>query len=405
MYNAIVIGGGVAGLFVAQHIRKNVLVLEKNNSLGQKLLVSGSGQCNFTHNGYIKEFFNKYGDKQNFVKKCLNAFSNQDSIRFFNDNGINSIITENGKVFPKSLNSEDILNILIKLNRLNTLKTNIDIKKVTFLDDIFCIVDNNNNQYFSKNLVIATGGITYPKLGASSFGYVIAKQFGHTIIEPRPALTNIISKQRAITTLAGISFKQLKIEIYRNNNKVLDCIGDLIITHKGLSGPVILDNSRNIKPNDTLNINFLPKFNYESLHDKLVNDFHKFGSLKLLSYLKMFDLPKSLLEHFCEQLNISKNFCCAQIIKSHRKELCKLLTMYPIEVDNLGGLNIAMVTHGGVCTKEIYSSTFESKIQKNLYFIGEVLDIDGNTGGYNIQFAFSSAFSSGRKIIENSIHC
>ncbi|ONI39824.1 hypothetical protein AN639_00500 [Candidatus Epulonipiscium fishelsonii] len=400
MYNTIVIGGGAAGLFLAQHIGKNVLVLEKNNSLGRKLLASGSRQCNFTHNGDIKEFFNKYGDKQNFVKKCLNTFSNKDSIKFFSATGMNSITNDNGKVFPKSLKSEDILNILIKLNKFNTLKTKIDIKEVNFLDNTFRILDSNNNQYFSENLVVATGGITYPKLGASSFGYELARQFGHTIIEPAPALTNVIVRQRSITKLTGLSFKQLKIISYRNNKKVLDCTGDLIITHKGLSGPIILDNSRNIKPNDILNINFLPQYNYENLNQQFIKDFNKFGTVTLSSYLKIFNLPKSLLEYLCEQLNISKSLCCAQLIKSQRKELCRLLTMFPIEIEQLGGINIAMVTAGGVCTKEIYSSTFESKLQKNLYFIGEVLDVDGNTGGYNIQFAFSSAYSCGKKILK-----
>ncbi len=397
--DAIVIGAGPAGLFASQKMASyglKVLLIEKNSQLGRKLLISGSGQCNFTHMG--GEFDDKYGDKYKFIKFALNTFDNTSTIKFFNRLGVEHEITDEGKVFPKSRKSSDILETLVNSNKLNgtVIKANTNIKSIVEYDNMYNILDEQKNTYSCSNLVIATGGCSYPQLGASDFGHQVAKQFGHSIEEPRPALTGITTTEKYFSDISGVSFNDVSLTIWRDSKKIKNKKGDLLFTHKGISGPVILNSTRWMKSGDILTFNLL-NIPYEELCAKFELDFQ--SKVQLLSYLKKLELPKSFCNIMLEELQLDSKLNCANINKIQRKQLVKYLTNLTLTVENVGPLQSAMVTAGGVNLKEINPRTFESRKQKNLYFIGEVVDIDADTGGYNIQAAFSMAYICAQHII------
>ncbi|OOB79747.1 MAG: hypothetical protein BEN18_03175 [Epulopiscium sp. Nuni2H_MBin001] len=394
-------GAGPAGLFAAQKIASaglQVLLIEKNNEVGKKLLVSGSGQCNFTHAGNIEDFFDKYGDKQKTVKHALKSFDNKGTTNFFKRLGVDYEITEGGKIFPKSRKSSSILGALVNINKLNgtVIKSNTNIKSIIEYDNMYNLMDDKGNSYCCNNLIIATGGCSYPQLGANSSGHKIAKQFGHSIVEPKAALTNVLTQETIYQELSGVSFENVSLTILRGDKKIKDKKGDLLFTHKGVSGPVILNSTRWIQDKDRLVFN-LVNMSYEELDAKFEKDFQ--NKIQLLSYFKKLELPKSFCNIMLEHIGLDVHMNCANINKHQRKKLVKYLTSLTLTVESVGPLATAMVTAGGVNTKEINPTTFESRKQKNLYFIGEVVDVDGDTGGYNIQIAFSMAYVCATHII------
>lgn len=404
-YHTIVIGAGPAGLLAAQILARQhlkVLLLERNKKAGQKLLLSGSGQCNFTHSGPIDHFFNCYGDHAKFLKKALLTFDNQMCMDYFQKSGVNYHILPNGKVFPKSMDSKDILNSLL----LNCQLANVEIKyrsvatHLTVYDHVFTVETIDQKRYFSDHIIIATGGKSYPNTGSDGLGYTLAENIGHHIILPKPALTDVRIKNQPFIQLAGLSFQNIELSIWRDHKKLVSYQGDLLFTHKGLSGPAILNTSRWIDKNDCLTINFLYPQSYEQTKTYFTNYFNEQGKEEMITFLKKLKLPKSFCHLACDLLEIDPHLLCAKLSKKNREALVQFLTKCPFEVDSLGGFHMAMATAGGVCLKEVNPSSMESRKQKGLYFAGEVLDIDGNTGGYNIQAAFSTAYLASQHILK-----
>ncbi|OON99395.1 MAG: hypothetical protein ATN35_12810 [Epulopiscium sp. Nele67-Bin004] len=395
-YNTIVVGSGPSGLFAASQLAKygiKTLLVEKNQQLGKKLLVSGSGQCNFTHSGKVEDFLDKYGDNAKFVKRALLAYDNKKVLQFFRENGVQEEIVDNGKVFPKSRNSQSVVDALVHVNKMygTTIKNNTNIINITYCDEMFSVITQNGETYLCTNLIIATGGCSYSQLGTTGWGYEVAKTFGHKIIKPRPALTNIFITDKSYKALSGISLENVQMTIMKNNKKLKDRCGTLLFTHKGLSGPLILDATRWIDAGDTLVFNVINK-QYVEFEKQLEAELSANGKMQIVTYLRQFCVPKSFVDHMLTTLQIESSTVCARISKVQRKAIAKHLTMLTITVENVGDIKTAMVTAGGVSTKELNPLTFESKKANNLYFIGEVVDVDGDTGGYNIQIAFSMAY-------------
>jgi hypothetical protein len=387
MYDIIIIGSGPSGLFASANIKnKKILLLEKNEILGKKLLVSGSGQCNLTHSGDIKDFFNHYGQKKNYVKKILLRFSNVDLIKYFNQRGLDFIVDENGKYFPKSLKSKDLMNVLIDEIYNNNVEIMLS-KKVTKISkekdfSVYC----GEKKYIAKNVVIATGGKSYPVLGTTGDGYEFAETLGHKIISTKPSLTSLNIENFNYKELAGTSFKNAKISI---SNK-LSNIGDLLITHKGFSGPCVLDFSRYIYDGDIIYISFLnlikEKFS-NILYNKLLENPKK----DIFNILKDFDFTKKFLYFILNELKINYKELACNLNKKDRNAIVDYFIEKPFKVSTVNGFDSAMVTSGGIDTFEIDSKTMQSKLVEGLFFCGEIIDVDGDTGGYNIQFAFSTA--------------
>jgi hypothetical protein len=379
-WDVIIIGGGPAGIFTACQLDRDlrVLIIEKNEQLGKKLLVSGSGQCNLTHDGSIMDFFERFNKKGRYVRRALSLFTNENLQTYFTSRGLRLITREDGKVFPESLQSQHILKILSdeleKLNRSVEFKSTVtDIK---YSDGVFAVT-TDEKIHRSKVVVVATGGITYPSLGSSGDGQRFAKQFGHKIIPMKGGLSPVVSKEVKENDLSGITLKKITLNVHRVNRKVGTYTGDLLFTHKGLSGPVIIDHSRDFEAQDELRVDLGIRIDQLDEKKALINALKKYVPIRLAAYiLGCSEIPeKALLK---------------SISKSQLKSLERNLHALNFLIDIIGQSNNSMVTCGGVGFEDVNMKTLESRLVEGLYFVGEVLDIDGESGGYNIQAAFST---------------
>lgn len=411
-YDVIIIGAGPAGMFTAINIPKSkkVLLLETKDFPGRKLLMAGSGRCNLTHTGERNEFPNYYGDNGNFLKTALGKFSNHDLIRYMNERGLNTTIDKNGKVFPSTQKARDVLDILLRDMLQQGVHThyNEPVKKVEYVENStfpFSLYtqdkrNNRDNTYKSQALVIATGGRSYPTTGSTGDGYNFAKELGHNIIPTKPALTPVRIKKYKFSTISGVSLPQRTIYLYRADKKIKENRGDIGFTHDGLSGPAILDFSRYFEKNDILKLNIVDQTPQE-FSQTFISKTETDGRTSVKNFLKTYEIPESLIKILLEQLTIDPAEKLAKIGRNLRLKLAEYVCEYPFTIESFGGFDIAMVTHGGVDTKEIYPKKMESRLIKNLFFAGEVIDIDGNTGGYNIQAAFSTGYLAAMNIINN----
>ena len=399
-YAVAIIGAGPAGLFSAIHAagqKSPVLLLEKNTQPGAKLRITGSGQCNLTHDGAIAAFFSHYGRNENFLKPSLRSFTNTDLIRFFTERGCVMETEKTGKIFPVSRKSADVLGILLQEchKRKVRLMCGETVVTVTSDSDGF-LIRTVRGQYHAKNLVIATGGTSYPKTGSCGDGFRFARSLGHTIISTAPALTPILIANHPFFDLSGISFTGMHFSIWRAGKKEFDFTGDVLITHEGLSGPGILDCSRAIQPGDEIHVSFLSG---TMTRDAFAADFSGrvlASSKKLVkSALLQYDIPERLVQELLTIAGVPEGLTCAHLPASLRAQLITVVTDFPLTVAALGNYSVAMVTRGGVALPEVNQKTMESRIVPGLYFAGEVLDIDGDTGGYNLQAAFSTGRCAG----------
>ena len=411
-YDLIIVGAGPSGLFCALNSMqkgKKILILEKKSSPGHKLLISGTGQCNITHDGDIQDFLDHYGDQGRFLRPALLGFTNIDLISFFNEKGLGMIREKGDKMFPETKRARDVLNIITtQCRELGVvIKCNQAVKSITRNENGF-LVGCIGGSYGSRLLVIATGGCSYPATGSCGDGYRFAGILGHRITEIGPALTPLIITDYPFSDLAGLSFPNMKISLYRHA-KIREHSGDILFTHEGLSGPGILDLSRYIRAKDILKLSFVPDGKRKALEEWLVDKARLDGARSLLSVLA--DLPRfvpssvplypRLIKRMLEISGIATDLKMAQLTRDMRSCLIDNLTGLSLVVSDLCGYNTAMVTRGGVETMEVDPKTMQSRLVKGLYLVGEVLDVDGDTGGYNLQAAFSTGMLAARSIKSN----
>ncbi|PUU87174.1 NAD(P)/FAD-dependent oxidoreductase [Halanaerobium sp.] len=403
----IIAGAGPAGLFAAiqaaeDNKNKDILILEKNHSAGKKLLISGSGQCNLTHAGNIANFFNHYGDNFNFLLGPLYTFDNKMLMNFFKHRGIKFRKARGGKIFPASNKASDILDVLLKeCNKKNIkIKYNEEVKKVNYNNNSNKFeITTSNNYYSSKFFLLTTGGKSFPKTGSTGDGFEIAADLGHKIIEPRPALAPVIIKNYKFKMLSGISLRNKEISLFRDNNLLKSWSGDLLLTHRGLSGPGIINYSRYIRSGDIIKVKLL-NYNKNELENNLIKKIEREGKLNLLNLLIKYPLAQRLIEKILEIAKIDGSINAAHLNKKERKEIIEHFSSLEFKVKKLAGFHQSMVTKGGIDLKEINPQNMESRIINNFFAAGEVLDIDGDTGGYNLQAAFSTAYLAGIEISE-----
>lgn len=404
-YDIIVIGSGPAGLFTAINSsikNKKVLILERNSSAGKKLLISGAGQCNLTHKGSIDDFLNYYGDNGRFLKHSLFNYTNDDLLDFFKKRGLDFTSNEDGKIFPNTLKAFDVLNILLEECK----KKKVDIKydqRVEIVnydeENSYFSIKAKKQEYKSKYLVIATGGKSYNSTGSTGDGYVFARDLGHNVEEPMPSLTPVYIKNYPFSELSGISFENINITLWRNNKKIKEFNGDILLTHKNISGPGILNFSRYVLAGDILKINFVGAENEERFRKEFIEVIQSNGKLMVKTILREYSLPKRFIDRLLKLSDIPDELKGSELDKKRRKKLIKMLISFPMEVEKLGDFHIAMATRGGVSLKWVNPKTMESRIVKGLFFTGEILDIDGDTGGYNIQAAFSMGKLAAQTIV------
>lgn len=391
-FDQIIIGAGAAGLFAAAHSKLKTLILEKKSSPGNKLLIAGQGRCNFTHSGKITDFFTHYGENSGFIKHALKKFTNVDLIDFFKSRGLEITEDRNGKLFPQSGNARDILEILLKECKKNghLIKLNEPVLNLSNHQGIF-VVNSKTEQYSCHKLIVTTGGMSYPSTGSSGDGYAFAKIFGHSIVSPKPSLSPVYVKRYIYQDLAGVSLKDCCISLHRNTKKIKSHTGDIGFTHKGLSGPGILDFSRYMLVNDILKIN-ISGISIDEFNRRFLEEVRSNGKSTVQVFLRQFDIPKGLSRFILSEIHLEPSEKIGNITRDQRKNLAEKFCELPFDIERIGGYHIAMATAGGVALDEVNPKTMESKLQKGLFFAGEVLDIDGDTGGYNLQAAFSGGY-------------
>lgn len=388
MFDVIVIGGGPAGIFTsifAKNRGKKVLLLEKMEKLGKKLLIAGQGQCNLTHIGNKEDFIKRYGDNGAFLKKALYKYPPQSLVDFFEKRGLPLIVTEKGKYFPKTLRSLDVLALLKEELKGVEIKLNTPVIKIEFSEGFK--VYTENTLYLSEKLVIATGGKSYEVTGSSGDGYNFSRGLGLRIIEPKPCLTPCYIKDYPYTSLSGVSFRDIIIEHWRDVKKVGEYRGDLLFTHKNLSGPVIIDNSRYFLKGDMIKVNYTGK--KREIFEKEFRENFK-TSKKVKNIFNNPNLSERFVGAILNYLKIDEEKKANELNKDEIKKIIESFTENPYEISRLEGFNVAMATAGGVALEEINKNTMESKKIKGLFIVGELLDIDGDTGGFNIQAAYST---------------
>lgn len=401
----IVIGGGPAGLFCALQaagnagMNRRVVVLEKNAACGRKLLVTGAGQCNLTHGGDIRAFFSHYGDHGAFLRPALLGFTNRDLIAFFESRGLSMVADAGEKVFPATRKASDVLDLLLRECRERGVEIRCDeaVLSIEQRDGGF-LVATGTARYTAPRVVIATGGASYPATGSSGDGYRLAAGLGQPVTAIRPALAAVAVEDHLFPHLAGISFDGVAVSLFRENRKVREGSGDLLFTHAGLSGPVVLPLSRSIEAGDVLTVSFVPGRPRETLQNDLVETVAAHGTRQVKTVLSDFRLPGRFANELLHRIGIPQDLTCAHLSKQMRNDLVAHLTAFPFRVKAVGGFHEAMVTAGGVALDEVDQKTMASRRIPGLFFIGEVLDIDGDTGGYNLQAAFSTAYAAARAI-------
>lgn len=394
LYDLIVIGGGPAGIFGAIYSAQKgmkVAIIEKKNRMGKKLLAAGSGKCNLTHRGEAKDFISRFGKNGKFLKSSLYNYKPQDFREFFKKNGLPlTLIEESGKYFPETFSSVDVVNLLYSICRKNHIHIFEDspVVDLCLIEDEKFSVKTEKGEFISKNILIATGGKSYPATGSEGDGYAFAKALGHTIITPKPALTPVYVMDYPFADLSGISFRGAALDLYRDGKKADTHEGDLLFTHKNLSGPLILDFSRSIEKGDNLKINFL-SIKKSTLEENFLDSVASNGKMGIKRFLCETGLPERFVKKLLKLLNIEDDKKICDISKEERNLFLSNICEMDFIVSKPGGYDIAMVTAGGVSLKEVNPKTMESKLVKGLYFAGEILDIDGDTGGFNIQAACS----------------
>ncbi len=396
---AVIIGGGPAGLFLAARLGiSGTVVLEKGPRPGRKLSVSGSGQCNLSHSGHIEEFLSRYGANGRFLRKALGSFTNEDLSRWFESRGLAiEEEPEGGKLFPASRKASDALSVLVRECGLvgAVIQNEVRVRRIERRGELYLIHIERRGGVECEALeaplvAVATGGMSYPATGSEGDGYALAAALGHSIVEPRPALSPIIARDFRLGELSGLSFPGLGFVLKRGGRAELRAKGDALITSDGLSGPLILDASRHIRAGDTLELDFAGA-SPEGLRAELAARASAAPRALVRNLLAESGLPKRLAAAVCSEAGLDPELRAAELTRLGRAALARLSTGYPVLVDRVAGFDKAMATAGGVSLGEVDAATMESRIAPGLFFAGEVLDIDGDTGGYNLQAAFSTA--------------
>lgn len=404
-FDVLVIGGGAAGLMAAYSAGKcglRVLVAERNNILGRKLRITGKGRCNVTNDCDINTLMKNIPRNGKFLYSAFSRFSAEDTKNFFEQRGV-PLKTERGnRVFPVSDKAADIVGALVTACEENgvVFKTEQADKILVENGAAVGIHCKSSNEYRADKIILATGGKSYPLTGSDGSGYALAQEVGHTITAIRPSLVALVSKDECCGDMQGLSLKNVELYLYKNEDKkpLYSELGEMLFTHFGLSGPLVLSASAHIgdisKDKYYVKIDLKPGLDEQKLDLRIIRDFEKNKNKKFANSLDEL-LPRKLIPIIVMRSGINPLGQVNSITKEERRGLVSLIKGLKIEIDDFGPIDEAIITSGGVNVKEVNPKDMQSKLVRGLYFAGEILDVDGYTGGFNLQIAFSSGFAAG----------
>ncbi len=401
MSRVIVIGGGASGMMAAIAAKKNgndVTLLEKNEKLGKKLFITGKGRCNLTNASDINSHMNNLMSNPKFMYSAFNAFDSDDIISLVEESGVKTKVERGNRVFPNSDKSSDVIKALKK--QLDSLGVNVvlnyEVKDIT-KENEFKI----NDEYTCDSLIIATGGLSYKSTGSTGDGYKWAKQFNHKTTKTYPSLVPFNIKEDYCKELQGLSLKNVNLKLIKDDKTLYEDLGEMIFTHFGVSGPLVLSASSFVadKMEDgyKISIDLKPALDEATLDKRILRDFDKYKNKNFNNSLNDL-LPKKLIPIIIRLSGIDEYKKVNEITKEERQRLVGLIKNLEFNIDSLRGYDEAIITKGGIDVKEINPKTMESKIVPGLYFVGEVLDLDSLTGGYNLQLAWSTGYVAGNSI-------
>lgn len=396
-----IIGGGAAGLMAGGFLSKQgytVTIFDGNEKCGKKLYITGKGRCNVTNACEKEEYLENVVNGRKFMMSAINQFTPYDTQSFFESLGVKLKVERGNRVFPLSDKASDIIKALTLHCGDCEIKLNEIVKAIEKKESFFVVLTSDNKYQFDR-VIIATGGMSYSSTGSKGDGYKFAKMLGHNVVKPRGALVPIKLKDKFCCELAGLSLKNVKLTAnYSGGKKSL--FGEMLFTHDGISGPIALSLSSYISQEREvkLELDFKPALNSEQLENRLLREFSE-NLNKNLTYIIKGLLPRSLVEIFLNKAAINGETKVNSFSKEQRMKIISLLKAFPLNFDGLYPIEAGIVTAGGVDLKEINPKTMESKLVNGLYFIGEVLDIDCLTGGFNLQTAFSTAYAAAVNLI------
>ena len=402
MYDVIVIGAGAAGMMAAITASQKgakVLVIEKNKEFGLKIGITGKGRCNLTNNCTLNEFLENVPTNPRFLYRAVTDFSPEDTMEFFTSRGI-PLKTERGRrVFPESDSAQDIRRCLRYETEKNCECVKDTVKQLLAENGEIVGVKGVSKTYNAPSVIIATGGMSYPKTGSTGDGYRLASSVGHTVVTPRGSLVPLVCEGKICPSLMGLSLRNVAVKLFKDEKTLYSDEGELLFTHFGVSGPTILSASAVIGKNYPvkMSIDLKPALDKETLNKRLLRDFSD-NKNKIYSNVLSGLLPSKLIPVFVNLSGIPSEKRVNEITKEERKRICDLLKDMSFTVTGTRPVEEAIVTSGGINVKEINPSTMESRIVKGLYFAGEVIDVDAYTGGYNLQIAFSTGHLAGESV-------
>ena len=406
VYDTIVIGGGPAGLMCALVLAKNgahVALLEKNSSVGRKLLLAGGGRCNISHEGSPKELTDHYFEAAHFVKHSLFAFPPEALKSFCKELNLPLVCDAEGKLFPHTMKSVDVVKTFSSACENAGVELFVNTTVLSFVKHAkWFTVRSADHEFKAKNVVVATGGITYPQTGSSGDGHALLALMGHTIAKCQAALTPVFSSSPLCAKLSGISLPEAHVAIARNGKRICTGRGSLLFTHKGLSGPAILNLSRYVEMGDAITVRAHRFVSAEELDAELLKLCSQKPNISIKNMMVFLKFPERLLNELLLSLGISSSAVpCSSLDKVRRKAIAKACFELHFVVSSCGGNDAAMVTRGGVARSELHAATLESRLVDGVYVLGELVDVDGDTGGYNIHFALASGYSAAQAILKS----
>jgi len=409
----VIVGAGPAGLMAAGAAKAHgaeIIVLEKNEKAGKKLYITGKGRCNITNSCESSTFFDNVIHNSKFLYSAINNFDYNDCINFFETNGLKTKTERGGRVFPVSDKASDVTKSLLAYvthNAITQQRTTVDIKYNTQVKELIAEkniikgVRTNQGDILGDAVIIATGGKSYPGTGSTGDGYILAKSAGHTVVDIKPALVPITTDMKDIESLQGLALKNVEVTAVTKDGNFTE-FGEMLFTDRGISGPIVLTLSSRINETETeyVSINLKPAISADTLDKRLLRDFSSNLNKQIRNSLDEL-LPKSLIPIIIGKSGIKPDTRVNQITAEQRSALIAAITDFRLYGVKPGSINEAIVTAGGVSTKEINPKTMESKLVKGLYFAGEVIDVDGLTGGYNIHIALATGKAAGTNAVNS----